>query len=393
MPTFDYTPAQLRDLHVVTEKVKSKAQVKHVLLKDEPLLVTDRFWQSLFSRYGFNKQVFKYFGHAEVFDRIATVAPSDAVTCCVERNDNGTSRLLATSNPNKSAVKYDDLLELLSKHGTLPDENGATYDYSDGVVRSTHAPKYALPWSVGGDTFQNRFVLDTPIDGYAQPSLYLMILREICTNGAIAQAPAFRSKLALGKGEDSFDYPIVRALEGFNNEEGFEALRNRLEMAQKSWASIYETQKLYKHLARLHGRGQIQKGKVAAAFLTDQTAGYDDQIKIMEGSPLFKSFNSMVGDITKAYGLANLDALSTKRQRTLPAPCKVYDLLNFASETATHYADAAGGRYMQGYIGELVGSGEDYDLEGTCEKFTDWRDFLVLDKGAIESKAELDQMA
>ena len=40
----------------------------------------------------------------------------------------------------------------------------------------------------------------------------------------------------------------------------------------------------------------------------------------------------------KLYGLANLDTLSPKRQRTLPVDCKVYDLLNFATEIATHHA-------------------------------------------------------
>ena len=48
----------------------------------------------------------------------------------------------------------------------------------------------------------------------------------------------------------------------------------------------------------------------------------------------------MTGDLQRIYGMANLDALSVKRQRTLPAACKVYDLLNFASEVATHHADA-----------------------------------------------------
>lgn len=48
----------------------------------------------------------------------------------------------------------------------------------------------------------------------------------------------------------------------------------------------------------------------------------------------------MTGDTSRLYGLANLDALSAKRQRTLPVRCKVYelckvyDLLNFAPATA-----------------------------------------------------------
>ena len=34
-----------------------------------------------------------------------------------------------------------------------------------------------------------------------------------------------------------------------------------------------------------------------------------------------------------------MDALSVKRQRTLPVKARVLDLLNFASELATHHLD------------------------------------------------------
>lgn len=97
----------------------------------------------------------------------------------------------------------------------------------------------------------------------------------------------------------------------------------------------------------------------------------------MDGSPVLSAFHKLIGDMTGIYGLANLDALSAKRQRTLPAGCRVYDLLNFASELATHHAKPAGGRRLQGYIGDLV-SGE-FDLENTADQFADWRDFFVAD--------------
>src|SRR5205807_5752872 len=90
---------------------------------------------------------------------------------------------------------------------------------------------------------------------------------------------------------------------------------------------------------------------------------------------VLRSFNKLTGDLAQSYGLANLDALSVKRQRTLPAGCKVYDLLNFASELATHHASDDGQRSLQAFIGGVVGN--EYDLEGTAEHFSDWRDFFV----------------
>ena len=81
--------------------------------------------------------------------------------------------------------------------------------------------------------------------------------------------------------------------------------------------------------------------------------------------------------------------LSAKRQRTLPTACKVYDLLNFASEVATHHADEAGSRTLQAYLGELV-SGE-YDLEGTVDQFNDWQDFFVGSEETASTMADMNR--
>jgi hypothetical protein len=198
--------------------------------------------------------------------------------------------------------------------------------------------------------------------------VYLSLLRLICSNGAVGYSPVFRSELSVGKGEDGVAFALQRVLDGFNNEDGYAALRQRFEAATRSWASVNEVNRLYRLLARVVNGGEVHAGAPVAA------AGGDGAAEC-EGSPLFAAFHKMTGDLSDIYGLANLDALSAKRQRTLPAACRVYDLLNFASEVATHHATEAGNRRLQGYIGDLV-SGE-YDLEGTVEQFADWRDFFV----------------
>jgi hypothetical protein len=97
----------------------------------------------------------------------------------------------------------------------------------------------------------------------------------------------------------------------------------------------------------------------------------------------------MTGDLSNIYGMANLNTLSVKRQRTLPAACRVYDLLNFASETATHHANDDGNRQVQAYIGDLI-SGE-YDLEGTVDRFGDWRDFFIGSDSTASTMADLNR--
>jgi hypothetical protein len=342
---------------------------------------TERFWHSLYARFGFSGSLFRYFRHHEVFERIAQ-AETDRLRLCVERDQaGGTSRLLAVSSPTKPIVRHDVLMDTLNRYG------GQGVRYADGIVESTHIPRAGSgSFQIAGDEFSNRFVLAAPIDGYGLPNVYLSLLRHVCTNGAVGYAKAFRSSLSIGKGNDDVNYSIVRALEGFNNDEGFAALRQRFEAAARSWASVYETQGLYKQLVRLlthrhvggDGAALVGSGSIARLLQAPDSpeqrpseATSLDQI----GSPLITAFHRMTGDVSHLYGLANPDALSVKRQRTLPTKAKVYDLLNFASEVATHHANEYGARSSQAWLGSLI-SGE-FDLENSCESFDSFQDFFL----------------
>jgi hypothetical protein len=374
---FEYGTVRIKDLRVRTHTDKAgKTEVRDVLLGDEPVRPSKRFWTSLHLRFGFTGNVFRYFSHAEVFNRISEVAPDDRVRWCLERDPDGSGTLLAVTSPTTALMPHDELIGLLQRYGAQETK------YTNGVVSSRHQPRLGGTFQVAGDGFQNRFVIDTPVDGFGRPSVYLSLLRLVCSNGAVGFSRAFRSELAVGRGADGVAFALTRVLDGFNNEDGYAALRQRFEAAAKSWASVHEVQRLYKALARLHHAGGVRGGAPTPA------AGGDGAAEC-ESSPLFAAFHKMTGDLSRIYGLANLDALSAKKQRTLPAACKVYDVLNFASETATHHADAAGGRTMQAYIGDLI-SGE-YDLEGTAEQFGDWRDFFVGDGATAEALADMNR--
>jgi hypothetical protein len=381
---FDYTLAAVNELVVQTRQDVRTGQpvVAAVLVGGEPLVPTERFWTSLYARFGFNGSIFRYFRHHEVLERIAQTE-TDRLRLCVERNEAcGQSRLLAVTSPGKPIIRYDDLMNTLARYG------GEGVHYADGIVESTHVPRAGSgSFQIAGDEFSNRFVLAAPIDGYGLPNVYLSLLRHVCTNGAVGYAKAFRSSLSLGRGNDDVNYSIVRALEGFNNEEGFAALRQRFEAAAKSWASVYEAQGLYKHLVKLlahrhvggDGAALVGSGGIARLLQAPDSpeqrpasATALDEI----GSPLITAFHRMCGDLSQQYGLANLDALSVKRQRTLPGgKAKVYDLLNFASEVATYHADEYGARSTQAWLGSLI-SGE-YDLEDSCSAFSSFEAFFL----------------
>jgi hypothetical protein len=369
---FEYGVARIKDLQVKTSVDRaSKPAVGELLLEGRAVSPSKRFWASLHQRFGFTDNIFRYFTHEEVFDRISNVAANDRIRWCLEVNGDGEGRLLAVTNPSAALIAHDDLIELLDRYGAQD------VRYADGIVTSRHAPRLNPVFQVGGDGFQNKYVLDTPIDGFGRPSVYLSLLRLVCSNGAVGYSPAFRSELSVGRGEGGVAFTLTRVLDGFNNEDGYAAMRARFESATRSWASVSEVRRLYKVLARLHNQGQVEA-----------PVGGDGASET-DASPLFHSFHKMTGDLSQIYGLANLDTLSVKRQRTLPSACKVYDLLNFASEVATHHATEIGHRAVQAFIGDLISS--EYDLEGTVDQFTDWRDFFIGNDATASTLADLNR--
>ena len=379
---FDYSMHAINDLAVETKEDAKTGRkvVQTVIANDEPLKPSQRFWTSLYARFGFGDTVFKFFDHDEVFTRISERCPSDRLRLCVERTtkDDGTlvSTLMGVSAPTKPVVVFDDLVDTLERY------NGVGVNYANGEVESTHSPRVgAGNFSIAGDLFSNRFVMSTPIDGYGTPSMFLSLLRQICENGMVGMSRAFKSSMNLGKASDDVFPTITRALDSFGNDEGFASLRQRVETAAKSWASVHESTDLYKMIIKLHNGkhlpGQdslLQKGNLLHGYMVDsrdRSLFGDAEV----ACPTLTAFHRMTGDINATYGLANIDALSAKRQRTLPVKCTVYDLINFTTELATHYATSIGGRQLQALVGGLIS--QEYDMENTKDDFEDFADFLM----------------
>lgn len=349
---FEYGTANVKSFTVHGERNdrNGRTQVKGVEVAGRVAAPTSRFWKSLFMRFGFCDSVFRYFDHAEVFNRISQRNPDDQVRYCIATDAKGESRLLAASSPKRPLIRHDEVNELLQRFG------GRDFSYHDGIITSTHTPRGGeRPFSIRGDRFEHRFTMETPVDGFGHPRIFLSFLRQICANGAIGYGRAFRSDVSLGK---DIGHCISRALESYDNEEGYVALRQRFESAQTSWASVRECRDLTKIIEKA--------GLISGA----------------EKQHLRRDFHRMTGNLNELYGLANLDALSNKRQRVLPSRCRVYDLINFASEVATHHTEPHGGRGLQAYIGTMIS--DEFDLEGTATSKADFADlFVTAEQGAI----------
>ncbi len=342
-------------------------RVRGVIIDGESIVPSNRFWTSLYARFGLNKSFFKFFDHAEVFQRVSEVDASGMIRVCIERDlSTGSSQLLATTGLNKPVVVYDDLLELLDKFNV---EDGV--NYHNGVVTSSHQPRVgASKFAIAGDEFSNKFVLHCPVDGFGSPNVYLSLLRWVCSNGMVGYANSFKTSLSLGAGGDNIKYTLQRTLDSFNNDEGFAVLRDRFQTAANSHASLREQQQLYKLLLQMQSdsklRSELGGGNASAAEV------------------LMKRYEDMTGKPYDMY-FREPNMLSEKRQTALPVECRVYDMMNFATELATHKMTTGNARQLQAWVGNMLSG--DYDLENSCDQFDSFRD-MFLDKPETETLTE-----
>lgn len=311
----------------------------------EQCRVSSRFWKSIFTRYRFGASTFRYFHPEEVFTRIRDVSQSDTLRVAIERRPGRAPVALAVSRPDGRAVTIDEVGDLARTHG------GSGTCYANGVVTCTFTPRSGeKALAIGHDDFANRFTLDVPIDGFGLPRIHVALLRLVCENGAVAMHRVFASDIPASR---TPLHTLRRAVECYDHGDGFAAIRERFAAAQTSWASVREAHSLYRALTKM---------KV--------TAG-GSRTRVLE------DFDRVTGRIQEFYGLTNVDTLPVRRQRLLPVKCRVYDLLNFASEVATHVAAQDDARPLQSWIGTRLA--DEFDLEGTAGQVPEFADLLVRD--------------
>lgn len=354
MPEFDNVVVDLNELKVEGTYNQQRFNVDHVIVRDMKMKPTNRFWLSICSRFGISPSIFNYFTHKEVFDRINEKSTKTNIQITVQKtpseHDSDTKnflpRLFAISAPDGKGMIYEDVL-----WRTLAQLPTTAVQYFEGVVTSEHDTRSFMEWNIGPDKFSTYITLECPIDGYGKPTVWLSLLRDACQNGAVAHNRAFQSGIIIGA-QQSAGLTLQRAIESFSNEDGFVALKQRLEASQKSWASILEACRL---------------NRVILGSPDDDFIGNDKQ-KIVE------ELLTLTGDVRSIYGVAQLESLSEKRMRALPCQCKVYDLLNFATEIATHRMKPASAREAQVYFGEMIS--REFDLENSCDRIGDFSDFI-----------------
>jgi hypothetical protein len=359
--SIEYAVHSMRDIkaEIVIDPKTGKKKIESVVIGDRPVKTSQRFWNSLYSKFGFNSTFFNYFSTAEVFERVAEKKSDEKLRIAFQtEKDAEMSSVLAVSNPGKAHLPYEDVIQLLLQGNPQGD-----ITFAGGVLRASYAPRGEAPFTIGGDEFEARFDTLVPIDGYGNPSTVLGTYRLVCANGLVALSQLFSNKIPTGsKDTDGGLARIVQTLESYGNDEGYAALRSRMESARMSFASVGECQMLSKAVFKEMG-GENQQTQSR------------DAIKDM-----LESFDRLTGNFVTMYGLVNENAIGRKRLSSLPSRATVYDLMNYGTEIATHHVpNEVRRRQVQGIVGEMLA--REYDLEGSAKDGRDYIDvYLDADK-------------
>jgi hypothetical protein len=166
------------------------------------------------------------------------------------------------------------------------------------------------------------------------PEATLATWRQICSNGAVAEAPLFRTKMEV---KDSSGEHFRRLLTSFSNPRGVEMLHTRLVIANETKASVDEV-----HQVETLIRRQVRDARHQMLLC--------ERLQEVADNPCVR------------YGVTDLGAIGERRRALLPTGASVADVMNFVSELNTHHsAILKNGDAANGLLGDFYA--KNYDLE------------------------------
>ena len=321
-----FEPIPITPRQMVEALDSDEEKIKGLVLGQTTYKLSDRFYKTLAAELGIPFGVFGFFTPLEVMTRAAEKEPDLAlrVTVDTERNQAlGLTQDKGLPMPVKfiEGVLHEDrrLQEVEYGNGML----SAMLDLDD-------------PWDVPNDsTYHVRVRCRVPVDGVGMPDMSLATWRQVCSNGAVAEAPLFRTKMEI---KDNSGEHFRRLLASFSNPSGVEMLQERMCTAAGTKASVGEVVLL---------DGLIRRS----------VANTRNQMLLRE------RLNEIAENPCVRYGVTDLTNIGQKKRPLLPVGCSVADLLNFASELGTHHSELLkSDSTLQSFSGTLLSKG--FDLEG-----------------------------
>ena len=299
--------------------------IKGLAINQTTYKLSKRFYKTLAAELDIPYGVFGFFTPLEVMTRAAEKEPGLPLRVTV---DTARGRALGLT-PDKGLpmpVKYIERV-------LHDDRRLREVEYEDGVLSAMLDLDEA--WDVPNDsTYHVRVRCRVPVDGVNMPDMSLATWRQVCSNGAVAEAPLFRTKMEI---KDNSGEHFRRLLASFSNPSGVEMLQARMGAAAGTKASVGEVMLL---------EGLIRRS----------VANTRNQMLLRE------RLNEIADNPCVRYGVTDLTNIGQKKRPLLPVGCSVADLLNFASELASHHAELLKPEStLHSFAGTVLS--KDFDLE------------------------------
>ena len=301
------------------------AKIKGLSIGQTTYKMSDRFYKTLASELGIPFGVFGFFSPLEVMTRAAEKEPDLPLRVTVDTEQ----RQVLGLTQNKGLpmpVKYIE--NVLHEDRRLQE-----IEYGNGMLSAML--DLDDPWDVPNDsTYHVRVRCRVPVDGVGMPDMSLATLRQVCSNGAVAETSLFRTKMEI---KDNSGEHFRRLLTSFSNPSGVEMLQERMCTAAGTKASVGEVVLL---------EGLIRRS----------VANTRNQMLLLE------RLYAIAEEPCVRYGVTDLATIGQKKRPLLPVGCSVADLLNFASELATHHRELLKpDSSIHSFAGTLLA--KDFDLE------------------------------
>ena len=318
--TVRITPQKVAD-----SVIEENGRFAGITFEGEKYKPSRRFLKGLAQRMKVSLSIFELFSPLEVVRRAAERAPELPLRLTIDRQDHQVLGLIE----DKGVPIPAGNIEIIMKD----DRRLQKFDYRDGVI--TGQFDLGEAWDVPNDSkYGVHVITEVPVDGMGTPEATLATWREVCSNGAIAEAPIFRTKMEV---KDSSGEHFRRLLTSFSNPRGVEMLHTRLIIANETKASVDEVYR-------------------AESFIRRQVRDARHQMLLCE------RLQEVSDNPCVRYGVTDLGAIGERRRALLPTGASVADVMSFVSELNTHH-----GALLKNVrsANELLGDfyAKSYDLE------------------------------
>ena len=305
--------------------VEENGRFRGLAIEGEEFKPSQRFLKGMAQRMKVPLSVFELFTPLEVIRRAAERAPDLQLRLTVDREEKKALALIE----DKGVPIPAGNIEIIMKD----DKRLQNFSYHEGVI--TGRFDLGEAWDIPNDSkYGVHISTEVPVDGMGTPEATLATWRQICSNGAVAEAPMFRTKMEV---KDNRGDHFRRLLRSFRNPRGVEMLHERLIAANGTKASVDEVYQ-------------------AESLIRRQVRDSRNQMLLCE------RLHEVADNPCVRYGVTDLGSIGERRRGLLPTGASVADVMNFVSELNTHHGELLKNRNAaNGLLGEYYA--RSYDLE------------------------------